>query len=64
MEKNKNHGFDYYLNDEMIEEYLKKPLELRLTWLYMGNLFRKNYPPDIIEMQDRFREGVNKVNQR
>lgn len=57
MKKTETHGFDYYLSDEMIEEYRKKPLELRLKWLYMGNLFRKKYPADIVKLHNRFREG-------
>lgn len=57
MKKNRVRGFSYYLSDEIIKDYQKKPLELRLKWLYMGNLFRKKYPEDIIRLHNRFREG-------
>lgn len=57
MKKSKTHGFDYYLSKETIERYREKPPELRLKWLYMGNLLRKSYSKDVIEIQDKFREG-------
>lgn len=57
MKKNKIYGFDYYLSKEIIKEYQKKPLGLRLKWLYQGNLLRKAYPRRIIKLQDKFREG-------
>ncbi len=57
MKKSKAKGFDYYLSKEAIEEYRKKPVELRLKWLYMGNLLRKSYSKDVIKIQDKFREG-------
>lgn len=50
-------GFDYYLLHETIEEYRKIAPELRLKWLYMGNLLRKGYSKDIIKIQDNFRVG-------
>ncbi|MEK6591164.1 MAG: hypothetical protein AABZ11_10865 [Nitrospinota bacterium] len=53
----KRRGFDYYLSKEVIKRYRKKPPELRLQWLYMGNLLRKGYDKNIIKLQDRFREG-------
>jgi len=56
VKKAKTSGFDYYLSKEMIREYQRKPLALRLKWLYMGNLFRKKYPKDIIKLHERFRE--------
>jgi len=56
MKKIKPRGFEYYLTKESIDEYRKKPLELRLQWLYMGNLFRKDYPKDIVKLQDIFRQ--------
>lgn len=56
--KSKNKGFDYYLTKEAIAEYRKKPLELRLKWLYQGNLLRMKYPKHIINLQDKFRQGV------
>lgn len=57
MKKSKVKGFDYSLSEESIKSYQKKPLELRLKWLYMGNLLRKAYDKKIIEIQDKFREG-------
>ena len=56
MKKNKTPGFDYYLSMEIIREYQKKPLELRLKWLYMGNLLRKGYPKEIINRQEKLRK--------
>ena len=52
-------GFDYYLTKEAIDEYRNTSLELRLRWLYMGNLLRMGYDKKTIEIQDRFREGTN-----
>lgn len=57
MKKNKNHGFNYYLAQDIIKEYQKKPPELRLEWLYQANIFRKAYPKRIIELQDKLRQG-------
>lgn len=57
MKKNKTKGFDYYLIKEAIKNYQEKPIELRLKWLYMGNLLRKGYNKNIIKIQDKFREG-------
>ena len=58
MKKNKIKGFDYYLSDETIKNYQKKPIELRLKWLYMGNLVRMHYPKDIIKLHNKFRNGI------
>ncbi|MFH1995120.1 MAG: hypothetical protein ABIJ24_05465 [Nitrospinota bacterium] len=57
MKKSKTEGFDYYLGKQAMEQYREKPPELRLKWLYMGNLLRKGYSKDVIEIQDRFRDG-------
>jgi len=57
VKKSKAQGFDYYLSKEAIEGYRKKPVELRLKWLYMGNLLRKQYPKRVIRLQDKFRAG-------
>ncbi len=57
MRKSKTQGFDYYLSKEAIERHREKPPELRLKWLYMGNLLRKGYSKDVIKIQDKFREG-------
>ena len=37
-------GFRYALTDEVIRNYQAKPIELRLRWLYMGNLLRMHLP--------------------
>lgn len=55
MGKGEKQGFDYYLDPAMIKRYQEKPLELRLAWLYQGNVFRKGYPKSIIRLQDTFR---------
>ena len=57
MRKSKTQGFDYYLSKEAIERYREKPPELRLKWLYMGNLLRKSYRKSVIKIQDRLREA-------
>lgn len=57
MKKKKTKGFGYRLSKEVIKTYQKKHLELRLKWLYMGNLLRKAYDKKIIEIQDKFRAG-------
>jgi hypothetical protein len=57
MKKIKTRGFDYYLSDETIKQYQEKSPELRLQWLYMGNLLRKGYDKRIIKVQEKFREG-------
>jgi hypothetical protein len=50
-------GFDYYLEKDILEGYEKKTIELRLKWLYYANKFRKYYPKEIIERQEKFRKG-------
>lgn len=47
MKKTKASGFDYYLSKAVIKAYRQKPLELRLQWLYMGNMLRMAYPEKI-----------------
>ena len=54
--KNKTKGFDYYLSKETIRNYQEKPVELRLKWLFMGNLLRMEYSKNIVKIQDKFRE--------
>lgn len=54
---NKKKGFDYYLSKEVIDEYRKTPLDLRLKWLYAGNVLRMGYDKKTIDIQDRLREG-------
>ena len=48
-------GFDYFLTVEQIRRYRRKPVELRLEWLYQGNLLRMHLPEHIKKRQDRFR---------
>lgn len=50
-------GFSYSLDEEILKDYQKKPVKLRLKWLYMGNLLRKGYSKRISKLQDKFREG-------
>lgn len=57
MRKSKTKGFDYYLTKETIGRYRQKPPELRLKWLYMGNLLRMGYSKSVKDIQDKFREG-------
>jgi hypothetical protein len=57
MKKGKSKGFDYHLSEETLRQYQEKTPELRLRWLYMGNLLRKGYSQRVIELQDKFREG-------
>lgn len=58
MKKNRTKkGFSYHINKEVLKDYQEKPIELRLKWLYMGNLLRKSYSKNIIKIQDKFREG-------
>ncbi len=57
MAKSRSHGFRYYLSDDMLERYRKKPVALRLQWLYMANVLRKGYSRRTIKIQDRFRQG-------
>lgn len=57
MAKSKSPGFRYYLSDDMLERYRKKPIALRLQWLYMANALRRGLDKKTIERQDRFREG-------
>jgi hypothetical protein len=57
MKKGRSYGFDYYLSNETIKKYQEKPLELRLKWLYMGNLFRKQCSINIVRLHNKFREG-------
>jgi hypothetical protein len=51
-------GFEYFVDDETLRSYGKKPLLLRLRWLYMGNLLRRSYPPEVLKLHQRFREGA------
>lgn len=57
MAKSKSAGFRYYLSTDMLDRYQKKPVALRLQWLYMANVLRKGLSKRTIAVQDRFREG-------
>ncbi|MBI5886070.1 MAG: hypothetical protein HZB85_05750 [Deltaproteobacteria bacterium] len=57
MKRPKDVGFDYYLSKEAIKEYGRKPLVLRLKWLYMGSLLRRSSPAKVVELQEEFRKG-------
>jgi len=57
MKKNGNRGFAYYVSGGMLTAYNEKPLELRLAWLYAGNIFRQAYPVKLKKLQDAGREG-------
>ena len=50
-------GFGYSFDEEILRGYQEKPIELRLKWLYMGNLLRMAYSKRIARIQDKFREG-------
>ena len=49
------HGFHYFLDDDVLRDYGKKPLPLRLEWLYMGNLLRQACPESTKKRHDRLR---------
>ena len=50
-------GFSYSLNKEQINEYMSWSPERRLRWLYQGNKLRKQLPPEVIKIQEQFRQG-------
>ena len=56
MARSKGIGFRYYLSDDILERYQKKPVALRLEWLYMANVLRMGYRRRVIEIQNKFRE--------
>ena len=51
--KNRCFGFDYHITLKRILQYQKLLLEKRLTWLYQGNLLRRLYPKEVIELQEK-----------
>jgi len=53
----KKTGFDYYLDKDILQDYQKKSLKLRLKWLYQGNKLRKHYSKEIIKKQEKLRRG-------
>lgn len=56
-QRGRSYGFDYYLAKDTIKKYREKLPELRLKWLYLGNLFRMGYPKATIRMHNKFRDG-------
>lgn len=50
-------GYEYFISDEMLKDYERKSVKLRLEWLYQLNKFRKTYPKNIIKLQEKFRRG-------
>lgn len=46
------------LDDEILENYRKKPLELRLEWLFIGNVLRKSCSKTIKLLQQKFRKST------
>jgi hypothetical protein len=48
-------GFDYYLTPEQLRAYGRKPIALRLEWLYQGNRLRFHLPEHVKKRQDHFR---------
>lgn len=55
--ESKEKGYLYHIEEDVLKEYQKKPLHLRLQWLYMGNCLRKECSQKIKNIQDRFRKG-------
>jgi hypothetical protein len=55
--KKKETGYMYHIEENVLKAYQKKPLHLRLQWLYMGNCLRKGYDKKIKDIQDAFRKG-------
>jgi hypothetical protein len=55
--RRKRGGFSYTLSEDTLKNYRKKPLDLRLRWLYMGNLLRMSCSKRVRKIQDRFRQG-------
>ncbi|MFH1619097.1 MAG: hypothetical protein ABIG11_04260 [bacterium] len=55
MKEDRNCGFDYCLSSETLSGYKNKPVELRLDWLYAGNVLKKAYPLKIKRLHDEFR---------
>ncbi len=47
-------GFEYYIDEEIIKNYRKKPIEHRLKWLYFGNILHKGNKR-IEKLHDMFR---------
>ena len=49
-------GFTYHLSEEILAAYQEKPVELRLDWLYAGNVLRNACPEKIKRTHDKFRK--------
>lgn len=51
-------GFSYYCDSLQIKEYMKLPVEFKLTWLEEANKFCHFYiPPQNKEIWEKFRKG-------
>ena len=60
MSERETRGFAYRLSDEALESYKNKPLNLRLEWLYAGNLLRKAMPDRTKKLHEYFRADNSK----
>ncbi|MBI4350215.1 MAG: hypothetical protein HY550_02145 [Elusimicrobia bacterium] len=58
MKGSKNRGFAYFVTGGMLAAYKEKPVELRLGWLYAGNVLRRAYPEKLKRLQERGRAGT------
>ncbi|HOJ29791.1 MAG TPA: hypothetical protein PL059_12025 [Spirochaetota bacterium] len=56
--KDEGKGYIYHIEEEVLQEYQKKPIYLRLKWLYMGNYLRMGYNKKIKDTHDVFRKGT------
>ncbi|NMB66205.1 MAG: hypothetical protein GYA16_15170 [Spirochaetes bacterium] len=56
--KDEGKGYIYHIEEEVLQEYQKKPIYLRLKWLYMGNCLRMGYNKKIKDTHDIFRKGT------
>ncbi len=57
-DKSKEIGFEYFLEEDVLEDYKKKPLEKRLQWLYAGNKLRMLCPEEVKERHAEFRKPI------
>ncbi|MDH7554523.1 MAG: hypothetical protein QHH74_12805 [Spirochaetota bacterium] len=56
--KDEGKGYIYHIEEEVLQEYQKKPIYLRLKWLYMGNCLRMGYNKKIKDAHDVFRKDT------
>ena len=55
--KNKETGFDYYLEEDILKDYGKWTADEKLKWLTAANRIRKYYPKEIVKEQEKLRRG-------